>query len=331
MRYKCAVIGLGRIGSSFGSDPKRTGQTWTHTDAYKKCAFTELTGAVEIDPKSEERFKKANPDVPVYKTIKDLFGKHKIDMVSICTPTEKHFHIFSELTKHDVKAIFCEKPLSGSVGESEKIVSISRDKGIVSAVNYSRRWQASYNLVADLIKSARIGKVVSINCYYPGQVRNVGSHLFDSLIFLTSSKPLEVSAVATSNDPDPSLNGWIKFDNNIFATFSSTGKTENLIFEIDIIGEKGRITVSDNGSRVESHLFKESPRFTGYRELRPEKIEQPSSNDRFVEALSDMVQVIEGKRKKVKCTPEDGLLVDRLIEKALVSAKKSGVPEILGE
>ena len=331
MRYNCAVIGLGNIGFKFGLDPKRKG-TWSHVDAYKKCTSTDLVGAVEIDSQNIQIFKKISPGIPVYNTIQDLFSKHKIDIVSICVPTKEHFPVFSKVANCNVRAIFCEKPLSGSVDESKAMVNLAQRKKLLLAVNYSRRWQASYNLVRKTINDGKIGKIKIINSYYPSQIFNVGSHLFDTLMMLAKSVPSRVNAVNIQDNPDPSISGWFILKHNgddIFVSFSSTSKREDLIFEIDIIGDEGRVRITDNGYNIELFLFEESKRYSGYRELVPKKIRQAPENDRFVDAVLDIVQVLDGKGEKVKCSGEDGLFVDRIVEKAISSANKDGVLEYI--
>lgn len=324
--YNCAVIGLGNIGYKFNLDPKRK-ETWTHVEAYSKCSVTKLIATVEVDLQAAQVFKDGNPDIPVYSTIRDLFSNHKVDIVSICVPTKYHFPVFSEVIKHDIKAIFCEKPLSYCVQESEKMVELAKEKGIYLAVNYTRQWQNTYYLARQIIEKNNIGQVKVVNSFYPGQIYNIGSHLFNAVMLVSGIRPFAVSAVKVNEEQDPSLSGWLKCRENIFFTFSSTGKREDLIFEIDVIGQQGRIRIADNGSNVERFMFKESKRYSGYRELVAEEFDLLPENDRFLEAVLDIVDVIEGKRKSVRCSGEDALFVDRIIEKAVISAEKGGSVE----
>lgn len=327
MRYNCAVIGLGNIGSKFSLDPKRKG-TWTHVEAYKKCIYTKLVGTVEIASENIQIFESNNPDIPVYNTIRDLFSNHRIDLVSICVPTKEHFSVFSEVVNCGPRAIFCEKPLSGSLADSKKMVNLAQKKNLTLTVNYLRRWQSSYNLVSRIIDSGKIGEIKSVNSYYPGHIYTMGSHLFDTLLMLVKFIPTMVSAANIQDSPDPSISGWfiLKHNSNgIFASFSATGRREDLIFEIDIIGDEGRLRISDNGYNIELFLFEESKRYSGYRELALKEIKQPHENDRFVDAVLDIVQVLDGKRERVKCSGEDALFVDEMIEMAVTSARENRV------
>ena len=326
MNYNSAVIGLGNIGFRFQLDRKRRG-TWSHMDAYKKSNSVSIVAAVETDPGNMRLFKEKNRGIPVYRRVRDLFKNHDIDVVSICVPTDRHFSVFSEIMQYDIKAVFCEKPLAYSPEESEKMVRAGREKGIVFAVNYSRRWESSYNLVREMIKKGAIGNIKTIHSFYSGQIYNIGSHLFDVALFVAGLRPVSVSAIEIGNFRDPSISGWIKDSRGVFFTFCSTGHRKDLIFEIDIVGDKGRTRVIDNGNKIEIFMFKKSKRYAGYRELFPVKIAAPRKNDRFKEAISDITGVLGGKREMVKCPAEEALLVDRIIDSAIRSAKKKGAPK----
>jgi len=321
MVYQAAVIGLGNIGFKFSYDAKRKG-TWSHVDAYNKCPSTVLAGAVEIDRNTIDLFHSKYPDVPVYPTVKDLFSKHRIDIVSICVPTHLHYSMYKEVVGHDIKAIFCEKPLSGMVHESQEMVDLAREKKIVLAVNYTRRWQNSFILAKKLVDKGKIGHIRAVTAYYPGQIFNIGSHLFDTARMITKIKPLSFSTAMINPDPDPSLSGWMNCDEDIHFSFIATGKREDLVFEIDVIGDKGRLKVFENGDKIELYRFRESPRYSGYRELVKEDLPRVKENDRFADAICNIADVLDGTTPSVLCSGEDGFAVDIMIVGVLAAVKR---------
>jgi predicted dehydrogenase len=329
MIFQAAVIGLGNIGFKFSHDEKRKG-TWSHVDAYSKCPATNLVGAVEIDQNTIDLFHSTFPKIPVYPTVKALFTAQHIDIVSICVPTQLHFPLFKEIIEHDTRAIFCEKPLSGSVNESEQMVSLAKEKNIVLAVNYTRRWQNSFILVKNMVNGGKIGNLRTITAYYPGRIFNIGSHLFDTVRMISKIQPVSYSAVTIQPGPDPSISGWIYCNQSVFFSFIATGKREDLIFEIDIIGDEGRIKILENGEIVEYYQFKESNRYSSYRELVKEEIPIIAENDRFVEAISNIVHVLEGSALEVLCSGHDGLAVDMIIDAILRSSQLNGKPVYYG-
>ena len=293
-----------------------------HVDAYNKCPSTTLKGAVEIDRKTIDLFHTKYPDIPVYPTVKDLVSEHCIDIASICVPTRLHYPMFKEIIGHDVKAIFCEKPLSGVVHESQEMVDLAKEKKIVLAVNYTRRWQNSYILAKKLVEEGKIGNLRAVTAYYPGQIFNIGSHLFDTVRMITQIRPRSFNVVSVQPGPDPSISGWMDCDKGIHFSFIATGKREDLVFEIDVIGDEGRLKILNNGDIVEHFQFKESERYSGYRELVRQDLGDIEENDRFADAIRNITDVLDDTVPSVLCTGEDGLAVDVITAGVLAAIKR---------
>ncbi len=327
MVFQAAVIGLGNIGFKFSYDEKREG-TWSHVDAYGKCPSINLTAAVEIDKTTIDLFHSRYPGIPVYSTVEALFAAHTIDIVSLCVPTKMHYPMFKKISQYPVKAIFCEKPLSLSVAESREMVRIAEENCILLAVNYTRRWQNSYIFVKKLIDEGKIGKITAITACYPGQIYNIGSHLFDTVRMISGLRPGSASAIKVNDGPDPSLSGWFLSEDKVFFSFIATGKREDLIFEIDAVGDQGRIRIIENGDKVEYYAFQESKRYSSYRELVPVHITQPLPNDRFADAVQNIADVLSGSAPCIHCSGIDGLYVDMMIESLLHAADNQQVTEL---
>jgi UDP-N-acetylglucosamine 3-dehydrogenase len=324
--FKVAVIGLGNIGFKLNLDPLRK-EIWSHVSAYEKCDKTELVGAVEVNNANIKTFREHHKDIPVYNTVREMMENASIEIVSICTPTESHYSVLKELLNYPVKGIFCEKPLASNVMEAKEMVWMCEEREIALAVNHTRRWDDNYLLAKRMIQDGKIGRIKAVNALYPGQIFNIGTHLFDTIRMMIERDAKTVSGVSFNiGNDDPSVSGWIHFNENIFCTLFSTGKREDLIFEVDIIGDEGRIRILENGERIEWHTFSESSRYSGYRELSLMPMEPISKKDRFIEAINDIITVIEGGKKEVNCSGKDGLWALALTIAMRESAKKNGNP-----
>ena len=325
MVYKTAVIGLGNIGFQLNLDNLRKG-TWSHVSAYGKCEKTELVGAVEVNDGKINLFKQQYKNVPVFKTTKELMGNLSIDIVSICTPTESHYHILKEVLEYPVKGIFCEKPLASTIEEAKELVQKCKNKQVLLSVNHTRRWDERYLYVKKIIQGGKIGNIKAINALYPGQVFNIGTHLFDTIRMLIQENPETVSGISFNlENNDPNISGWIQFGKHIPCTVIATGKREALIFEVDVIGTEGRVRILENGEKIELFSFVESLRYSGYRELSVVPVNTPQTKDRLVEAVTDIVKVIDGEKSEANCTGKDGLYALAMSLAMLESAKKQGI------
>jgi len=250
-----------------------------------------------------------------------------VDIASVCTPTESHYSILKELIEYPIKGIFCEKPLAAGVNEAKEAVSMCNKNKVVFAVNHTRRWDSNYLLSKQMVHSGKIGQVTAVSAYYPTAVFSAGTHLFDTVRMIIEKNPEIVSGISLdSNNRDPGVSGWIQYKENIICGVTSTGKREDLIFELDIIGEEGRLRILENGEKIELSSFDSSARYTGYRELTPVSIKTIPQKDRFIEAVKDIVAVIEGKKDAVNCSGEDGFLSLATSVAMVESAQRKGVP-----
>lgn len=178
-----------------------------------------------------------------------------------------------------------------------------------------------------MVQEGKIGEVKAANVFYPDHIFNVGTHLFDAINMLIEKKPRYVSGVGNNlSISDPAISGWILFEDDVLCMVHTTGKREDLIFELDIIGSEGRLKILENGQRLEYYIFCESSRYSGYRELSAGKTETIAQSDRFVAAIDDIIAVLEGKKPEVNCTGMDGFLSVAVAIAMVKSAKKQGIP-----
>ena len=329
---KTAIIGLGNIGFQFDLDPLRK-NTWSHVGAYMKCRKTRLLGAVEVEKRNIDLFKQYKKNIPVFSTIKKLMESVEADVVSVCTPTETHYEVLKELLRYSsLKGIFCEKPFTVTIAEAREIIRLCGERNVIIAVNHTRRWDSTYLRARKMIRDGKIGTVKAVNGFYSGKLFNMGTHLFDTIRMLIDEEAHSVSGFSTNIDaPDPDLSGWIRFGGNTFCTILSNGKGEDLIFEIDVIGDEGRVKVIENGEKIEWFTFKESKRYSGYRELERRTVRLPEKRDRLVNAIYNLCATIKGENTALNCSGEDGLEALVLSSALYDSAKKNGIPVKLEE
>ena len=198
------------------------------------------------------------------------------------------------------------------------------EKKIVMAVNYTRRWQNSFILAKKIVNEGKIGNIRAVTAYYPGQIFNIGSHLFDTVRMITRIRPRSFSAVIVQSGPDPSISGWMDCDQDIHFSFIATGKREDLIFEIDVIGMTGACKYSIMGI---SSNFSGSWKARGIPgTVTVGRIREIRENDRFADAVCNIADVLDGTVPSVLCSGEDGLAVDTMTAGVLaaVNRQKSG-------
>lgn len=321
--YRAAVIGLGNIGFQFSLDRKRKGIS-SHVSAYDKSPRTTLVGVADSDPEKIAIFKKYYKQVPAFETARDLMESGKIDVVSICTPPSSHYAILKSLVPYPLKAIFCEKPLSETLEEGKEMIQICDARNIILAVNYIRRWNDTCLLAGKMLSEGKIGNIKILNAIYGGEIFNIGTHLLDLIFMLIKRKPIYVSGFSPNiAAADPDISGSILFEDDIFCSVLATGKKKNMIFEVDIIGDEGRIRILESGDRIEWFVPKESPGYSGYSEFFSAPPPEIQREDRFLKTIRNMVSAMD-KKEPVRCSGADALKALSLSLALLNSAKEKG-------
>ena len=149
--YTVGMIGVGRMGTNYAR-------------AYDLNPSTELVAGADTDPELlalfQERF-----GVSGYPTWDEMFADKQLDIAAPVLPVGVNADAVVASARAGVKAIFCEKPLTASLSDADKMVEESESRGIVFAAglvprNYPEMWQAR-----EMIESGELGEVQSINIY----------------------------------------------------------------------------------------------------------------------------------------------------------------------
>jgi len=299
--YQVGVIGLGQIAWSIDDDPGRKG-IWSHVGAYEHFPRTEIR-SVSTRNESVGEAVRDKHSVPTYHSdYRAMLETENLDIVSVCTPIATHRDIVLACAQAGVKAIFCEKTLSFDIDEAEEMVDVCEEHGIVLAVNFVKRWDSTYRYVHELLARGAIGDLQTIVAYGATALYTSTSHLID-MMCLYAGSPLWVVGEDPGGDvrnvhgvDDPGGIGMVGFDSGVigFIKGCSLGPRQYMS-ELDIMGERGRIRITDDGKSVSVFEFAETSTSpgSGYESLSEVETTLPAFNERMVDAIADIVDCIE--------------------------------------
>jgi inositol 2-dehydrogenase len=117
-----------------------------------------LVAAADINP-AVEAGAKALGVTKWYSTHQDLIDDKSVDAVAIITPTSTHREIIMAAAKAG-KAIFCEKPLSISLGDAREIQQVVDSTGVFFHMGFMRRFDRGYRAAKEKIDQGEIGAPV---------------------------------------------------------------------------------------------------------------------------------------------------------------------------
>lgn len=264
--YKAAVIGLGRMGSTFDDEMTQGGSIflpYAHAPSYAESSQVELLAGA--DPHAEQRAifgqRWGVAKQHLYADYREMLAEERPDIVSVCTTARHRADILRDVANAGVRAIWAEKPLTLSLAEADEVVAHCQQKNIAIAVNCSRRWNPFLTEARRLIQNGELGEILQITTYAHCHLSHNGSHAIDAMRYLIGGEVEWVfgemeSDEKAASDEDLTGNGYLAFDNGVrgFLRGMPTGIAS---WEYDIIGTEGRIRSLANS--LETHLFRQAP------------------------------------------------------------------------
>ena len=202
---------------------------------------------------------------------KGIVDRNDIDAVLVLTPPNTHADISISAIKAG-KHVLCEKPLTKTVQEAERMVSLAKEKNIVLKCGFNHRHHPAISEAKKLVDKGEIGNILFVRCSYGicgrpgydkewradperaagGQFMEQGVHAIDLFRWFVG-EIIEVSSMTgVQYFKEQSLedNGMAIFRMQSGATASlhaSLTHWKNL-FHFEVFGEDGYIAVEGLGS-----------------------------------------------------------------------------------
>ncbi|MDI1293635.1 MAG: Gfo/Idh/MocA family oxidoreductase [Methylobacter sp.] len=264
------VVGCGNIAGGFDLGRPPGYLPYTHAGAYTRDGRFDLLACVEPDDKRRSKFMAVWDVSAGFRSIEEaLDSGNQFDVVSICSPTDCHAHDLETALRMKPKLIFCEKPLTTSAAETQRLVAECAQLKIPLAVNYTRRWDAEVlKLQADM-QGGRWGTLRSAVGYYNKGIANNGSHMLDLLHLLVG--PMEIVKVGNPSDDffanDPTLPVWLEGPQGVLVQLACGHAGDYAIFELQLVFSQGTLTMEEGGLFWRERRAVDSETFKGYRTL----------------------------------------------------------------
>jgi len=194
-----------------------------------------------------------------------------VHVVVVGSSTDVHEqHVLASVRAR--KALLCEKPIADSLEAAERCVRVAEEAGVVAAIGFNRRFDASHRAVFDRVRGGDIGNVESLHLVSRsfeatapaaahrarGMLREKGTHFYDLACWLAGSEPTEVHAMgdclfdanyATYGDVDTAAI-TLRFASGALATMSFSRRTSYGYDEmIEVFGSRGMLQSERQRSR----------------------------------------------------------------------------------
>jgi len=266
------IVGCGNMGGRFDENMNISSPPVTHAGAYKNDGHFYVQGCVDVDDKRRYEFKNFWEIPDEGKTIQELLKRKKqYDLVSICTPTALHGKDLEDVLEFNPMAVFCEKPMTSSVADSKKLMNLYEKRGVLLAINYSRRWDPSIIQLKEIINSESFGKLCCVSAVYNGGILNNGSHMLDLFICLFGELHIEKVGPTMGNSNDLTIPFWLQTSSGIMLQVSCSSNNDYSLFEIQFIFSCGVLSMETGGLYWRKREATESNQFSGYKTAEKEE------------------------------------------------------------
>ena len=206
--YRAGIIGLGMIGGADQVSAEAIGQSvdgldGTHLGALHDHDRVEVVAGSSRDAGRRERFADRS-GAKVYTDFREMLEREKLDIVSIASYSPAHAEHAVASAEAGAKAIYCEKPVTTTAADGDRVVSACEKNGTLLLVNHQRRFDPNYQKLRDMIAAGDLGELTSCLLQWgSGRLGNVGTHTIDGIRMLTSRQVEAVSGhLDLSHRPD---------------------------------------------------------------------------------------------------------------------------------
>jgi predicted dehydrogenase len=306
-RLKAAIIGCGKIGSSYDSgheDP----YVYSHTKAYLLNPHVDLVAVCDQDPvKLKEFSEKWGSGIECFQSSDDLLLRHRPDILSICTPTPVHEKDLLRALGTDIPCVLCEKPFIEDLEKASEISDLYRCSGKSLLINHGLRWEPGIQKIRNNLEQGTLGPVQTVSAVYAKGLLHNGIHVVDLTLHLFG-EPTDIMKLSEFTEiPDDSTCSFVFFYPGFQVVFLGLRERCYSVFEYSLFLEKGKIIITDLTNRILISKAVSHPFLAGYRYLAPEAKTIPSRQyENMALVINDTIKgIMENRSDLFRCTAED--------------------------
>ena len=262
--YRAAVIGLGRMGSTFDDEIQQGGSIflpYCHAPSYVASPLTELVAGADLHTEQGAIFGErwGLSSEHIYSDYREMLATEQPDILSICTTARHRAAIMKDAIEAGVKAIWAEKPITLSLAEADDVIDHSTRKGVAIAVNCSRRYSPFLSEARRMAREGELGELLQITAYAECHISHNGSHAIDTMRYLVDADVEWVfgemeSDEEAAGEEDLKGNGYLAFDNGARGYIRAM-PTGTAPWEFDLIGTEGRVRSLANGTDTQYYRW----------------------------------------------------------------------------
>lgn len=305
MPIRVGVIGVGYLGQH-------------HARIYSEIKDTELTAVVDTDQERADTFAEKYRCVACsdYKEI-----LHKVDALSIVTPTTFHYRIALECLRAG-KDILIEKPITGGIKEADELILESEKRGCILQVGHLERYNPAIHAASEMIREPRfieserlspfLGRGTDVDVTVDLMIHDV-----DIILSLISSPVKEIKAVGAKvvTDKIDIAKAWLEFENGCTALLTASRISPEKHRILKVFQEDSYISVDYQNYEV--------IRYYRTAEGMSSDFIRPDTKEPLKEELEDFIRCVR-ERKRPKVSAVEGREALKLVMDITAMIRRKG-------
>jgi predicted dehydrogenase len=307
---------------------------------------TDLKFACDLNEERLERIRLRYPHTRTTTDYREILSDKGIDAVAVATPVFTHYRLVREALEAG-KHVLVEKPITPTVREAEKLVSLAQKKGLVLAVDHTFIYTGAIRRIKEFISAGELGDM-----YYFDSVRvNLGlfqhdvnviwdlaPHDISIMDFIISQKATNVVATGAVHTPggmEDIAYVAVRCEGGLIAHFHVNWMSPVKIRKIIIGGSRRMVVFDDLDPAEKVKIYDKGIELSGGKKTSLyQSLVQYRIGDMYAPAISNkealsveiehFADCIMNKKKPV-ADGEAGLRVVRILEAASKSLRKGGI------
>jgi len=294
--YKVLIIGCGNMAGGYDLLQPEDALPLGHAKAFAKHGGFAVSACLDPDAAIRADFQKRWQVPAGFASVQEVVAEGgQFDVISICSPTHAHAADIQSSLALKPKLIFCEKPVSSKLQETQRAVQACADQHVLLAVNYSRRWSPQVTQLKTALAEGHWGAVRSVSAVYNKGLLNNGSHMIDLLLALFG--PLHIVSVGQAVDDffsdDPTIDATLGTQQGLPIQLNVAHAHDYALFEMHIVTEKGVISMEDGGASWRFRYAKPSEQLAGYWFLNSGEWVKPQGSYELTGALANIFDALQ--------------------------------------
>jgi len=226
-----------------------------------------------LDLYQREIFDPVKQKPPTFADYRDMIAKMTMDAVMIVTPHADHFQQITDSLDAGLH-VFAEKPMVMDSEQARSVIKLAERKKRILSVAFPGTFTPEFQYIRGLMDKGELGEVIAADAFVAqawkkgtkgtwrqdpklaggGMAFDTGAHVFNALLFLANSRPVEVFALMENRGApvDITCSASIRYENGALGTAMING--DSLVGwneGVRVSYTKGEVQTGIHGGRLQ--------------------------------------------------------------------------------